>query len=89
MSKKKTVTVSREALRVVLDYLHDAEAASYEQHIAEYPDDKESHVYTHVLKLEENITDADDGAAIIDRMREAGRIEVIDMRGPLPPPRKL
>lgn len=27
--------------------------------------------------------------AVIDRMRKAGRVEVIDMRGPLPPPRKL
>lgn len=49
-----TVTVSRYHLRAILHYLHETEADHYDPET--YPDDADTHVYAHVLAIEEELT---------------------------------
>lgn len=49
------VTVPAQALRVVLDYLHDSEADHYDPEA--YPEDADHHVYRFVLDIENHLAE--------------------------------
>lgn len=52
------ITVPAQALREVLDYLHDSEADHYDPE--GYPEDAERHVYRFVLAIEEHLAEVGD-----------------------------
>lgn len=47
-----SVLVNRSHLRAVLDYLHDSEADHYQDTVESYPEEVNTHVYSHVLAIE-------------------------------------
>lgn len=43
-------------LRAILDYLHDSEANHYHDTVESHPEDVNTHVYSHVLAIEAELT---------------------------------
>ena len=61
--RHETVTISRRHLMVILDYLRESEADHYEETVESYPEAAVNHVYSHVLAIEAQLTDAEKGGA--------------------------